>query len=241
MDSGFVRASDYIPTPSAQPGADIAQWQETIVERLDALQESSANPAIERRLKELERKVASLAILKPEERQAIRETINDLLIEMQSLRAGSDTQVRRIEQLQDLAKEQSEQMGLLRDGIVRLQAEVASCVQFQGQIAENLARGLQRIRAIEDKNKPQKTDVTLGHINALASELLTRAKAGQRGVTYAEAAKILKLDKSRVCQLRGLIASDSRFNVDWHPNRKNTKVICLKNYKTKEIVELNVQ
>jgi chromosome segregation ATPase len=212
-----------------------------LVERLDALQESLTSPDVERRLKDLEKKVAGIATLKPEERQGLRETINDLLSETQSLRADSNKQSRTIEGLQATPKDQSEQLGLLRDGIVRLQNEVASCIQFQGRIAEDLARGLQRIKAMEEKNKPQKTDATLAHINALASELLTRAKAGQRGVTYAEAAKILKLDKSRICQLRGLIASDSRFNIDWHPNRKNTKVICLKNYKIKEIDELNVQ
>ena len=172
--------------------------------------------------------------IRPEEKQALVQLLSDLGEQGKS-------QAKQIAGLQTVTKDQAEQIGLLRDGIVRLQGEVASCVQFQGRIAEDLARGLQRIRAIEDKNKPQKTDVTLGHINTLAAELLTRAKAGQRGVTYAEAARILKLDKSRVCQLRGLIASDSRFNVDWHPNRKNMKVICLKNYKAKEIAELNVQ
>ena len=170
----------------------------------------------------------------PAEKQKFFEIISKLDARIKELEKPKD-------ELQETVKQQSEQIGLLRDGIVRLQNEVASCIQQQGQIAGDLATGLRRIKAMEERNKPKKTDVTLGHINALALELLTRAKAGQRGVTYAEAAKILKLDKSRVCQLRGLIASDSRFNVDWHPNKKNTKVICLKNYKTKEIVELNVQ
>lgn len=117
-----------------------------------------------------------------------------------------------------------DQLELLRDGILRLQDLVE---QMAGDIAEDK----RRIRTLENKNKPQETDTTLSHINALASELLTRAKTGQRGVTYAEAAKILKVDKSRICQLRSLIASDSRFDISWHPKKKNTKVICLKNYK----------
>lgn len=93
-----------------------------------------------------------------------------------------------------------------------------------------------RIRVLEEKNKPQKTDTNNGHLDKLAHELLLYAKAGQKGVTYKDAAKILGIKKSRVCQLRTLIASDSRFDISWHPNRKNTKIICLKNYKLKEIV-----
>lgn len=68
------------------------------------------------------------------------------------------SQAEQLERLQDLAKEQAEQIGLLRDGIVRLQNEVASCVQFQGRIAEDLARGLQRIRALENPEKDSETN-----------------------------------------------------------------------------------
>jgi hypothetical protein len=131
-----------------------------------------------------------------------------------------------------------EQLELLRDGILRLQDRLDT---LECDIKHDIALDRQRIKKLENKGKPQKTDMICGHIDTLASELLTRAKTGQRGVTYAEAAKILGVDKSRICQLRSLIASDSRFDISWHPKKKNTKVICLKNYKSKEIVELNVQ
>jgi hypothetical protein len=138
-----------------------------------------------------------------------------------------------------------EQLELLRDAILRLQDLVASSKQLQdktlAQMAEDIAADKRRIKALENKGHQQETDITLAHINALALELLIRAKSGQRGVTYAEAAKILGIGKSRVCQLRSLIASDSRFNISWHPARKNMKIICLKHFIAKGIVELNVQ
>jgi chromosome segregation ATPase len=215
--SAFQLASDLGPSPSRE--AELEEQCRRMAAENERLQDIAAEAHED---------------ASPEEKQKFFEIISKLDARIKELEKPKD-------ELQETVKQQSEQIGLLRDGIVRLQNEVASCIQQQGQIAGDLATGLRRIKAMEERNKPQKTDVTLGHINALALELLTRAKAGQRGVTYAEAAKILKLDKSRVCQLRGLIASDSRFNVDWHPNKKNTKVICLKNYKTKEIVELNVQ
>ena len=215
--SGFQSAVDLGPSPSRE--VELEELCSRLAEQIERLQDLEAKP--------------QGAIIRPEEKQVLIELLSKLGKRIEDLERMTARQAREIEELQATPIDQSEQIGLLRDGIVRLQTEVASCVQFQGRIAEDLARGLQRIRAMEEKGKPQKTNVTIGHINTLASELLTRAKAGQRGVTYAEAAKILKLDKSRVCQLRGLIASDSRFNVDWHPNRKNMKVICLKNYKKK--------
>lgn len=88
-----------------------------------------------------------------------------------------------------------------------------------------------RCTTLEDRSKPQETATNQSHIETLWQELIRRQKAGQRGIIYADAAQLLKLDKSRICQLRALIAADSRFDIIWHPKKKNTKLICLKNYK----------
>lgn len=88
-----------------------------------------------------------------------------------------------------------------------------------------------RCTALEDRAKPQETANNMGHIGAVWQELLRRQKAGVRGITYAEAAKLCKVDKSVIKKLRGLISADSRFDIIWHPKKKNTKLICLKNYK----------
>jgi DNA repair exonuclease SbcCD ATPase subunit len=227
MDSGFVRASEYSPSPSPPLDPNMIQWQEAIVERLDALQESSTGPAIERRLKELERKVASIATLKPEERQALRETINDLLIETQSLQAGSDAQAKRIEDLKKANEALQREIYDLRELTKR---NLKTHWARMDELADEFDT---RLFGLENGNKSEKTEAAIAHLNTLAQVLLIKAKSGQRGVTYAEAAKILGTSKARICQLRILIASDSRFNISWHPNRKNMKIICLKNYNLK--------
>ncbi len=88
-----------------------------------------------------------------------------------------------------------------------------------------------RCTALEDLNKPRDTARNQAHINAIWGELLRRQKAGMRGITYKEAAKLCKVDKSVIKRLHTLIAADSRFDIIWHPGKKNTKLICLKNYK----------
>lgn len=211
----FQPASELGPSPSRE--SELEALRHSQAEQLERLQDLAT-----------ERQPATRqpqgATIRPEEKQALIQLLSDL--------------GKRIEDLERLTARQAREIEDLKKKNTELDKEIYETRQMAVTIIQDACK---RITVLEDKGKPQKTDVTLGHINALASELLTRAKAGQRGVTYAEAAKILKLDKSRICQLRGLIASDSRFNIDWHPHRKNTKVICLKNYKTKEIVELNVQ
>jgi len=123
MSSGFVRASEY--SPEDRPlDASIIQWQESIVERLDALQESSTSPDTERRLNELERRVAGLATLSPDERQGLRETINDLLIETQSLRADNNKRAREIEDLKKEASEATEAIIEIREHFPSLIASI---------------------------------------------------------------------------------------------------------------------
>lgn len=72
------------------------------------------------------------------------------------------------------------------------------------------------------------TESSKARLDQLASELEKRGKRGQKGVTYAEAGKILGLSKSMICRLRGQIGSDPRFNIRWHPVKKNKKIISLK-------------
>jgi len=84
-----------------------------------------------------------------------------------------------------------------------------------------------RIAALEKKGVIP-SDRTDHYLDILASHLLKVSQHGQAGVTYAQGAKILKISRARICQLRVLIGSDSRFNISWHPSKKNTKIISLK-------------
>lgn len=147
----------------------------------------------------------------PQERQALVQLLSDLSKKVEDLKKLTEKQDGKIEDLQKANKALDKEIFDVR--------EMAVCI---------IKDACARITAIEEKSKPHETATNLDHINALAKELLAKSKAGQKGVTYAEAATILKLDKSRICQLRSLIASDSRFNITWHPTRKNTKIICLK-------------
>jgi hypothetical protein len=228
MASDFVRASEISSSPTRdEEMADLIRRQAVILERLEAAQGNEISPDIERRLEDLEKKVASIATLKPEERQGLRETINDLLIETQSLRTDSNKQSRVIE---DLKKSNEKLQKEVYDVKELTKRNLTTHWARMDELADEFDT---RLSGLENSNKAQKTEVVIAHLNTLAHELLIRANTGQKGVTYAEAAKILGTGKARICQLRILIASDSRFNVSWHPARKNMKIICLKNYNAK--------
>jgi flagellar motor protein MotB len=149
--------------------------------------------------------------LTPQERQALVQLLSDLSKKVEDLEKRTEKQAKQIEDLQKENKALGKEIYEVREMAILI-----------------IQDACKRITKIEERNKPQITDNNVTRINVLAQELLTRAKAGQKGITYAEAAQLLKLDKSRICQLRGLISSDSRFNISWHPNRKNTKIICPK-------------
>lgn len=88
-----------------------------------------------------------------------------------------------------------------------------------------------RCTSLEEHNKPKDTATNQAHLQAIWEELLRRQKAGTRGITYRDAASVCKVEKSTIKKLHGLIAADLRFDIIWHPRKKNTKLICLKNYK----------
>ena len=88
-----------------------------------------------------------------------------------------------------------------------------------------------RCTSLEEHNKPKDTATNQAHLQAIWEELLRRQRAGTRGISYREAAKVCNVEKSTIKKLHGLIAADLRFDVIWHPKKKNTKLICLKNYK----------
>lgn len=150
MDSEFVRASEYSPGPT-QPAPDIIQWQAAIVERLDSLQGLSTSPDIERRLKDLERKIASISSLKPEERQGLREAISDLLTETHSLREESAKQARQIEDLKREASDATEAIIEIREHFPALIASINKRLshlehpdKVSGQTAQDRAKKIDR-------------------------------------------------------------------------------------------------
>jgi hypothetical protein len=205
--SDFQLASELGPSPSeADQLRELCSKQ---AEQIEQLQDLATEP-------QQAEKQPQGTVMQPAEKQALIEILSDLGEKVKALELLTAKQARQIEDLQKEVKASGQEIYDVH--------EMARTI---------ISDACKRISAIENRNKPKETDVNIDHINVLAQELFIRAKAGQRGVTYAEAAKILKLNKARVCQLRGLIAADSRFNISWHPKKKNTKVICLKIYNSK--------
>jgi len=132
----------------------------------------------------------------------------------------------------------------LQDELMTAQAAVKQSGQEVYDVHE-LARAAigdtcKRVSRLEDKAKPQATPDNQAHVEAIFQLLVSRAKTGQKGVTYLEASKALRISKARICQLRSLIASDHRMVITWHPTKKNIKIIQLKNNNYHNIVKLNV-
>ena len=120
----------------------------------------------------------------------------------------------------------------LRAEVKALRARVADLEEMAKANHKFTSR---RLSALEDR-KPPASEKTAGYLDALAEHLLKISERGQAGITYAQAAKFLCITKARVCQMRGMIASDSRFNLTWHPSRKNLKIISLKKNNSRRIV-----
>jgi uncharacterized coiled-coil protein SlyX len=198
---GFQLASELGPSLS----------REGALENLIRVQAAQLDAFREAEAKSIDR---SEAAMNPGEKQALVQLLSDLSKRIEDLEKLTGKQGREIEDLSKALNEAEQDIEEIREHFPALVSEAKK-----------------RISAIESHGKPKPTANNADRINALADALLCRAKAGQRGVTYAEAAKILGVNKARICQLRSLIAADHRFDVSWHPKKKNTKVICLKNYK----------
>lgn len=88
------------------------------------------------------------------------------------------------------------------------------------------------------------TQKTLDHINQIAAILgnkerrlidsqaprsyITRLR--QEGMTFSQLAGVMELTVDRIRQLSRIAATDQRFNVTWHPRKKNTKIIKLRRW-----------
>lgn len=144
-----------------------------------------------------------------------------------------------------------DRLKLLEQAVEKLQKDLKTAqedVKESGQEVydvHEMARAVigdtcKRVTRLEDRSKPQDTPDNKAHVEAIFLLLVNRAKTGQKGITYREASDALKISKARICQLRSLIASDHRMIISWHPTRKNTRIIQLKNNSYLNIVKLNV-
>ena len=145
----------------------------------------------------------------------------------------------------------------LHDEVSHLKATVASQGEkivaleaTQDTLSENQLIQLQLIhrmreesrQATPDATKPTKKTST--HIDEIALILANRertlihgnapksylAKLRKEGMTFSQLASVLGLTIDRIRQLSRIAATDLRFNVCWHPRKKNTKIIKLRRW-----------
>lgn len=200
---GFQPASELPPSASREDALEaLVKSQAAIIEKLEvALDGPTQTPTQQTNMS-------------PVERQKILQILSDLdkrITDQESLTAMLK---KAVEVLQGDTKEDGQKIH-----------EVHELAKY------SLSTLSKRLTTIEDRRKPQDTDANLARVEAICQELFRRKAANQRGITYTEAAKVLGIHKARVCQLRALIAADSRLDIIWHPKKRNTKLICLKNYK----------
>jgi hypothetical protein len=91
---------------------------------------------------------------------------------------------------------------------------------------------------------PALTQKTQDHITAIAHILGAKEKRlieGQaprayvdrlrkEGMTFSELANVMGLTVDRIRQLAKIASGDQRFNICWHPRKKNTKIIKLRRW-----------
>ena len=224
---GFCRASELpkSPTGSIEELEQRIRDQDAIIaEQQELIDELSKAPRLARTPSEA---------LKDSERLILLARINDLTIANNALEFEVRQDIEKLQLVIDTYLDVDHAIFKDNDEAPLLRAAAKRRAMASKEFSSRILGLEDRISQIEDegekKIKAQKTKVAEEHLDRLARELLIKSR-GQRGVTYAEAGKILKLSKSRICQLRALIASDSRFNVNWHPNRSNMKIIRLKKY-----------
>ncbi len=140
----FQPASELGPSPSRESELEALCHRQA--EQLELLQDMDIEPQQPMRQPQG-------AIIRPEEKQALIELLSTLGKRVEDLERLTAKQAREIEELRATPKDQSEQIGLLRDGIVRLQNEVASCKNLQENHSAVLGKLMDRTCALENKKK----------------------------------------------------------------------------------------
>jgi DNA-directed RNA polymerase sigma subunit (sigma70/sigma32) len=162
-------------------------------------------------------------------------------------------------QLSDLVTQAIEKaIQPLQDEVMQLRATVErqeeKMASLEARIGLQEDNGLIQLRLInslrEDGHKapesaaPVPTKKTQDHITSIAAILgakekrLIEGQAGlayvdklrKEGMTFSQLATVMGLTTDRIRQLSRIAATDQRFNITWHPRKKNTKIIKLRRW-----------
>jgi DNA-directed RNA polymerase sigma subunit (sigma70/sigma32) len=138
--------------------------------------------------------------------------------------------------------------------VARQDEKIAALEATLDTHADNSLIQLRLINGLrEDLHKPQEraapvltkpTQKTEAHITEIAHILgakekrLIEGQAGRayvdklrkEGMTFSQLANVLGLTVDRIRQLSRIAATDQRFNITWHPRKKNCKIIKLRRW-----------
>lgn len=158
--------------------------------------------------------------------EQILEEIQDLRAEVRDLKADNQDLKKKLAALEDRHVE-------------RLQAHSARLAGLE-LAQDDLEATL--VKPTEHPKEPNQK--TLGHLDEIATILTAKEKRlieGQapkdfltrlrkEGMTFSQLANVIGLTVDRIRQLSRLAAADLRFNICWHPRRKNTKIFKLRRW-----------
>ena len=147
---------------------------------------------------------------------------------------------RAIQPLQD-------EVSQLRATIARQDEKISTLESTQDTQAENQLIQLRLINDLRTKKglpPAEATQKTKDHITEIAhileateSRLIERqvprsalTRYRSEGVTFSELARVMNLTVDRIRQLSRIAATDQRFNICWHPRKKNTKIFKLRRW-----------
>jgi DNA-directed RNA polymerase sigma subunit (sigma70/sigma32) len=139
----------------------------------------------------------------------------------------------------------------LKATVARQDEKIAALEATLDTHADNSLIQLRLINSLrEDHHKapesaaPALTQKTQDHITSIAVILAAKEKRliesqtahayvtrlRKEGMTFSELANVLGLTTDRIRQLAKIASGDQRFNITWHPRKKNTKIITLRRW-----------
>ena len=178
-------------------------------------------------------------------KQAAAEITEPLKEEIQDLKEKVD----RLEALQEVyhgTSPQAEEFPMYRDAWEKKRTALDSLPSRVWGIEQDLSE-LEKTAIKPKATEP--TQKTLDHLTEIAVILgaaekrlienqaprayLTRLR--KEGMTFSQLSARMGLTVDRIRQLSRIAATDQRFNITWHPRRKNTKIFKLRRWDVQEL------
>jgi DNA-directed RNA polymerase sigma subunit (sigma70/sigma32) len=140
----------------------------------------------------------------------------------------------------------------LKATVARQDEKIAALEATLDTHADNSLIQLRLINSLREDVHPaaapaptrETTQKTQDHITAIAVILAAKEKRlvesqtahayvtrlRKEGMTFSQLANVMGLTVDRIRQLSRIAATDQRFNITWHPRKKNTKIIKLRRW-----------